>query len=362
SASAPYGIACYHVNSRLTKEVSEIGAFGGGKALKVFRYIAEAIYCRFRYGVKNLYYVPAPPNLLMPLVRDWVILACCRPFFSRIIFYWHAAGLGDWSDKKASPLQQWLNRKLLGNVALSASPSNVQDAKWFRPKKALRVPYGIPDPAPEFDSSILPHRAERFKKIASALAGDDASGLVIKVFFMALCAKEKGLHDAVKAVALGNKRLAEAGNRTRFHLQAGGHFLNEDERRMFEQLTAQLSAQNEVRHVGFLKTEGKAAIFKESDLFCFPTYYSAESFPIVLIEAMAFGLPIVATRWRSIPELFSADYPGLVDIQAPEQVAKALFGFWEKDYSSELRRQFCQNYTLQIHLRNMAKAIKEVAV
>jgi hypothetical protein len=39
---------------------------------------------------------------------------------------------------------------------------------------------------------------------------------------------------------------------------------------------------------------------------------------------MAFGLPIVTTRWRSIPELLPSGYPGLVAIRSPAQIADHL--------------------------------------
>ena len=57
----------------------------------------------------------------------------------------------------------------------------------------------------------------------------------------------------------------------------------------------------------------KTQALRDADLFCFPTYYLAENQPGNLIEAMAFGLPIVTTRWRSMPEMLPPDYPGLVD-------------------------------------------------
>ena len=63
---------------------------------------------------------------------------------------------------------------------------------------------------------------------------------------------------------------------------------------------------------------------READLFCFPTRYIGENQPVNLIEAMAFGLPIVTTRWRSLPEMLPLNYPGLVDSQSPEQIAAAL--------------------------------------
>ena len=41
--------------------------------------------------------------------------------------------------------------------------------------------------------------------------------------------------------------------------------------------------------------------FLDSDVFCYPTHFESETFGLVLLEAMQFELPIVATRWRGVP-------------------------------------------------------------
>jgi glycosyltransferase involved in cell wall biosynthesis len=48
------------------------------------------------------------------------------------------------------------------------------------------------------------------------------------------------------------------------------------------------------------------------DAFVFPTHYSGEGHPGVLVEAMMAGLPIVATRFRSLPELIEHEANGLL--------------------------------------------------
>ena len=42
-----------------------------------------------------------------------------------------------------------------------------------------------------------------------------------------------------------------------------------------------------VDYRGFVSGAGKEEVFRESDCFCFPTYYAAESFGLALVEAMA---------------------------------------------------------------------------
>ena len=88
-------IECYHVNCRYSETIEDIGSFRLGKMWLVVRYCLEAIWCRFRYGVRAFYYVPAPGKRAA-LYRDWVVMLLCRPFFRQVIHHWHAAGLGDW--------------------------------------------------------------------------------------------------------------------------------------------------------------------------------------------------------------------------------------------------------------------------
>ena len=67
------------------------------KSRLILFYCLQAIWCRFRYGVTNFYYVPAPGKSVA-LYRDWLVMFICRPFFKQIILHWHAAGLAKWLE------------------------------------------------------------------------------------------------------------------------------------------------------------------------------------------------------------------------------------------------------------------------
>ena len=85
-------------------------------------------------------------------------------------------------------------------------------------------------------------------------------------------------------------------------------------------------------------------LLRNADIFCFPTFYPNENQPVNLIEAMAYGLPVLTTHWRSLPEIFPAEYPGLVDVRSLEQIADALLrlmtedGEALRDHVDDLRR------------------------
>jgi len=59
--------------------------------------------------------------------------------------------------------------------------------------------------------------------------------------------------------------------------------------------------------------------------FCFPTFFESETFGVVLLEAMQFSLPIVATRWRGIPSIITdGDNGFLVDPKDPIGLSEKL--------------------------------------
>ena len=80
--------------------------------------------------------------------------------------------------------------------------------------------------------------------------------------------------------------------------------------------TAQPGMADMVQYLGFVSGDQKHQLLREADLFCFPTYYENENQPVNLIEAMAFGLPILTTRWRSPPSCSRPTIPAW-SISAP---------------------------------------------
>lgn len=58
----------------------------------------------------------------------------------------------------------------------------------------------------------------------------------------------------------------------------------------------------DISFVGYVSGEKKAEVFCESDIYIFPSFY--EGMPTSVLEAMAFGLPIVSSDVGALGELF----------------------------------------------------------
>lgn len=363
-----FGIECYHVNARFSKAIEDVGEFQSAKIFLILFYCLQAIWCRFRYGVKNFYYVPAPGKPVA-LYRDWLVMLICRPFFKCTIFHWHAAGLAKWLETVRGIRVRALTYRLSKpvNVSIVLSKYNFADAQKLLSRRVHLVPNGVPDPCSNFAETVLPRRRARFlarKKILAgetltanerAQAGGDPE--IIKVLFLAHCTHEKGLFTTMDAVTLANRNLAARQLPLRMRLSAAGNFVNDFEKAEFDRLLQQPEFAKAISHLGFISDEKKKHALCDADLFCFPTHYLGENQPVNLIEAMAFGLPTVATQWRSLPEMFPPNYPGVVTSPSPSNIADALFILAAQRSGEQLRENFLHHFTEEQYLTKLAEAI-----
>ena len=121
----------------------------------------------------------------------------------------------------------------------------------------------------------------------------------------------KGLIDLVK----GAKRVLEACPDVSYILTVKGP-AERDVRR----LVARMGMDREFSFVGFVDKESLVRLYQNSSVFVCPSYY--EGLPTNLLEAMACGTPVVATRVGGISEVIRDGQNGfLVPTKNPEALA-----------------------------------------
>ncbi len=77
-------------------------------------------------------------------------------------------------------------------------------------------------------------------------------------------------------------------------------------------LSKELGVEKHVTFAGFVEDDLKPLYYKASDIFCLPSTTMAESFGIVNLEAMAAGIPIVASDLGGIPDIVQDGVNGLL--------------------------------------------------
>ncbi|WP_256546765.1 glycosyltransferase family 4 protein [Halobellus inordinatus] len=75
----------------------------------------------------------------------------------------------------------------------------------------------------------------------------------------------------------------------------------------------------DLRYLGYTNQESLEWLYKRADIFTFPT--RSDVFPLVTLEAMAAGTPIISTRVGGIPEQISNRTGVLVPPEEPEELA-----------------------------------------
>ena len=350
------GVDIFHVNARFSSGSTDIGSIRIGKSAPLLIYVWKAWVARFRGGYSIFYYVPAPAKR-SALYRDWLVMGLCRWAFPHMILHWHAVGLGRWISEEARPWERWLTQMALGRAAMSISLSRLTsaDAALLGPRRQCIVHNGITDPVPNYAIDFASIRKSRQEAIRDALQQKGGHETEVSVLFLALCSRDKGVFDALQSVQMANRSLEQHHCAVRFRLVVAGEFVNPGDRAEFDGL----NCLHPVATVhGFLDGPGKETAFRSADLFLFPTFYANEGQPLNLVEAMAWGLPIVTTRWRAIPELLPEGYPGIAEPADVEGIARLMVRLFDQNHSQRLRRQFEEKFTIDRHLDAMAAALR----
>jgi glycosyltransferase involved in cell wall biosynthesis len=100
---------------------------------------------------------------------------------------------------------------------------------------------------------------------------------------------------------------ALAARNPRLRLKLAGEPMGGLTRESIEETVSRLGIRDRVDFRGVLRGEALDRAYAEADVFVFPTVAPFESFGMVLIEAMMWGLPIVASDWRANREVLGCD-------------------------------------------------------
>ena len=119
--------------------------------------------------------------------------------------------------------------------------------------------------------------------------------------------------------------------------------------------------ESQCKFLGWVNGEQKDKAFKEASIFCLPSY--AEGFPMAVLDAWSYGLPVITTPVGGIPDVavnnenllvFSpGDIEALADCmerliadkELYQKIQKASVDFADKRFSmSEINRQIGDLY------------------
>ncbi len=125
---------------------------------------------------------------------------------------------------------------------------------------------------------------------------------------------------------------------------------------------AQLGLQRNLRLSGFVSDEDLPLYYNAADLFVLPSK-SGEGLPLVALEALACGLPVIATNVGGTSEVMSEDYGKLVPPNSPESLAEAILEFSHKDLAilkKKSRMMMEQKYSWNKNVDKLGEIYEEL--
>jgi glycosyltransferase involved in cell wall biosynthesis len=121
------------------------------------------------------------------------------------------------------------------------------------------------------------------------------------------------------------------------------------ERRKYEYLVKEYGLEQYITFHGIKPKTIISEWMRQADLFVLPSLW--DNFPCVLVEAMASGLPVLATRTGGIPEIVTEDTGVLVPPEDPDSLARALvelIGGGIKRFDRQKIAQYAQKFSPQV--------------
>lgn len=205
------------------------------------------------------------------LKSGWLVRLACRARRAALVVRVFGGDLDLFVDR-APALSRWLLRRitLRADLVLLQTKALCErfpgaDVRWWPTTRDLAAPGREPRPARRF-------------------------------LFIGQLRAEKGVAEAIEA----SRALPEGARLAVVGPPMEG----------FDVDAVELGPRCEVR--GAVPPEAVPALLAEHDVLVFPTYHGGEGMPGVVVEAMQSGMPVVATRWRAIPELVEHGECGLL--------------------------------------------------
>lgn len=331
----------FHLRMAFSSDMNEVGKFKITKVIKLIQLISAIYYFRLRHGITALYYPPAPPQKV-PMLRDVIILNSTRWLFKTTVFHFHAAGISEMHHQTRGMLRKLYERAYFyPEISIRLSEYNPEDGKYLRTKKEFLVPNGLDDIAGPFLNVVKENKR-------------------CVLLSVGVICESKGTLVLLESARI----LASTG------YQFTLHFMGRFESKAFQETVygfiQEHNLKNYVEFIGVQTGEQKQRTFSQADIFCFPTFFEAETFGLVALEAMQFKLPVVASRWRGVPSVVKDQVNGfLVSPKNANEFAEKIEillkdPLLRKQMGEEGRKLFIQKFTKEKFTQNLQKAFSAV--
>lgn len=264
------------------------------------------------------------------VVRDLIFLRVAKFLGKKVAVFFHGFDLNCQKDIDINRLANQLNKAECIFV-LANDFANILKS------------WGVKSPIHISSTKVCDSLVESFNV-------DKRNGKVKNILFLARITENKGIYIALKTF----KILQESFEDLTFTVVGDGPALQE---------AKEFCVANKIENINFtgvLHGISVAAAYEQADLYLFPTYH-AEGLPTSLLEAMAFGLPVISRPVGGVCDFFECGKMGqLVMSLSPMDFANAIIPYIQNGQMTLETSIYNFNYAKHRFMASMvAKELEE---
>jgi len=324
---------------RFPKNISDYGTVSLRKIIKIFYYGFLLINSLIFFKPDIAYFTVSPSGVAF--FRDVFYVSILKIFKVKILYHLHGKGIKD--NAKSSRVMRKLYRYTFKNehvICLSellvCDIESVYNCTPYIVYDGIKNVYG--------DDKIKVHKDKK----------------EVRILFLSHLNKSKGILVFLDALSLLNDHNVDYKAR----IVGDSADISIEELKKYSE---DKNLNSKVDIVGPKYSTEKYLEFLNSDIFVFPTFYKPETFGLVVLEAMQFGLAVISTREGSLPVIVDEGKTGfLIEKKNPQELAEKIKILIDdaklrKKMGKAGKEKFLKKFTLEKYEKNMLEVFHKVS-
>ena len=325
---------CRYVNIATASSIEDIGKVRLGKILDFLK-LRRQIVSSIREDKPDLVYI-TPNSKGISFFKEYLLVKAIKRYKVEIIAHYHNKGV---SEKQNNLLYNALYRRFFKNLKLILLSERLYgDVKKYVVKEDVYIcPNGIPADVSQKHLSSVPH-----------------------ILFLSNLIPEKGVYVLLDSLKVLKDREYS------FVCDFVGAETAQIDSKRFGREVSDRGIENMVIYHGGKYGAEKKAFLEMAAVFAFPSFYPGECFPLVLLEAMSYRIPVAATSVGGVPDMVEDGKTGFVcppadSVSFADKLAELLDN---KDLRENMGKagyeKFLSEFTLDVWENRMVEIIESL--